>query len=254
MIPLDDRGFLLGDGLFETILWTNGVLEHFAAHAGRLARGCDTLGLPAPDPADLRSAAVAAVENAGLRAARAAVRLTWTAGSGGRGLDRPDAPRPRLLATAAPQAPPTGAARLATVDVRRNEGSPTSRLKTLGYTDNLLARRAARAAGADEALMLNNRGDIAGGAAANLFWFAGEVLCTPALDCGVLDGVMRGVVIARARVQGLRVEEVAAPAEALAGARGLFLTNSLIGLRPVRALDGRAIAPHPAVASLASPT
>lgn len=251
-LPLDDRGFLLGDGLFETLLAVDGDLDHFEAHAARLARGSAVIGLPSPAPADLRGAAEAALAGAGLGKGRAAVRLTWTAGSGGRGLDRPAEVAPRLLAAAAPAPLILDPARLASVAVRRNEGSPAARLKTLGYTDNVLARRAARLAGADEALMLNNRGEIAGGAAANLFWFEGETLVTPALSCGVLDGVMRRLVIDRARALGLALVEAARPADVLPSARGVFLTNSLIGVRPVAAIDGVPVAGHRALAPLAS--
>jgi branched-chain amino acid aminotransferase/4-amino-4-deoxychorismate lyase len=254
LIPLDDRGLLLGDGLFETVLWSGGALEHFEAHADRLARGCQTLGLPAPDSEHLQTAAVAAVEDAGLRAARAAVRLTWTAGSGGRGLDRPEVPRPRLFASAAPAPEPAGPARLAKAPIRRNEGSPASRLKTLAYLDNVLARRHAREAGADEALILNNAGEIAGAAAANLFWFDGDDLFTPALECGVLDGIMRGVVIDRAGARGLRVLQRALGMPAIARARGAIITNTQIGVRAVSSIDGRPIRSHPALSLLTSPT
>jgi branched-chain amino acid aminotransferase/4-amino-4-deoxychorismate lyase len=252
--PVDDRGLLLGDGLFETILYEVGKLHHFGGHADRMIRGCVVLGLPAPDAQVLEIVAMDAVQAAGLADRRAAVRLTWTAGSGGRGLDRPDAPHPRLIASAAPSPRPTTPASLVTVSIRRNEGSPASRIKSLNYLDNVLARRTARQAGADEALMLNNRGEIAGAAVANLFWFEGDALLTPSLECGVLDGIMRGLIIAEARRVGIQVTEIAAFPERLAGARGMFLTNSLIGVRAVESLDGMIMDTHRMSALLSSPT
>ena len=74
---------------------------------------------------------------------------------------RPDAPTARLLATAAPATVPSEPADLITSTMRRNDLSPASRLKTLSYLDNVLARAEAREAGMDEALMLNTRGDVA---------------------------------------------------------------------------------------------
>lgn len=251
-IPGDDRGLLLGDGLFETLLAVDGRLEDVEAHDRRLGRGCEVLGLPTPEPGALEQAGRTALAEAGLTAGRAAVRLTWTAGSGGRGLDRPEAPAPRLLASAAPAPLPAGPAVLVTATVRRNADSPASRLKTLSYLDNVLARREARAAGADEALMLNTRGELACAGAANLFWFEGERLVTPALSCGVLDGVMRGRVLAAAAAAGIETAEVAATPERLREASGLFLTNSLIGVRAAARLDGLAVAPHPGVERLAA--
>lgn len=245
MIPLDDRGLLLGDGLFETLLARDGTLVLFEAHLARLTAGCRTLGLPAPEAAEVRRLCEGAA--AGL-AGPVAVRLTLTAGSGGRGLDRPASPAPRLFATAAPAPRPRGPAGLVTASVRRNEGSPAARLKTLAYLDNVLARREA---GADEALMLNNAGEVACAAAANLFWLEGERLCTPALECGVLDGIMRGEVMARAAAMGVKTVQVRAPRAALADARGLFLTSSLIGVRPVARLDGVEVADDPLTRRLA---
>jgi branched-chain amino acid aminotransferase/4-amino-4-deoxychorismate lyase len=245
-----DRGFLLADGLFETLLWRDALVE-LGAHAARLARGCVVIGLPPPATAELERAALAAVRAARLENGRAAVRLTWTAGEGARGLDRPDPVAPRLFASAAPSPAPQAPARLVTAGIRRNERSPAARLKSLAYFDNVLARRAARAAGADAALLLNTRGEIACADAANLFWFEGEALVTPALACGVLDGIVRGQVIAAARDAGMVVREARVRRGALDGARGLFLTNSLIGLRPVAELDGVKVDPDPRLARLA---
>jgi branched-chain amino acid aminotransferase/4-amino-4-deoxychorismate lyase len=189
---------------------------------------------------------------AGVEAPRAAVRLTLTCGSGGRGLDRPAAPELRLFAAAAPSARPEGPARLVTAAVRRNETSPASRLKTLSYLDNVLARDAARAAGADEALMLNTRGEAACAAAANIFWVDDGRLITPALACGALAGIMRAAVIATARDLGIEAVEARAPLEALAGSQGAFLTNSLIGVRPVASVDGASLPQSTTVERLAS--
>ena len=235
---------MLGDGLFETILWTQGRLDRFDTHVARLRLGCETLGLPLPETDLLLSAAMSAIGEANLTKRRAAVRLTWTAGAGGRGLDRPETLKPTLLASAIASPRPLSPARLASVPVRRNEGSPASRLKSLAYLDNVLARREARATRADEALMLNTARHVACAAAANVFWFAGETLMTPALECGVLAGVMRATVIDTAAKLGIAVREVRATGEGLVDATGVFLTNSLIGVRPVASLDRRAVTPH----------
>ena len=251
--PLDhDRGLLLGDGLFETVLAERGRLVLFEAHADRLARGCALLGLPAPEPDALSAAALATLADAGLTGERAAVRLTWTCGDGGRGLDRPDHPKPRLLAAAALAPKPEGAASLSLAAVRRHATSPVGRVKSLSYLDNVLARREARACGADEALMLNTRDELACAAAANLFWLKDGALFTPALDCGVLDGIIRGEVLGRAAALGVACQEVHAPLDALNDAEAVFLTNSLIGVRPVRGLDGRAFETNALVDQLAA--
>ena len=250
MIPEDDRGLLLSDGLFETILAQDGVLRRLDRHLDRLARGCAILGLAPPDPSALRAAAEGALAQIRTEG-RAAVRLTVTAGSG-RGLDRPEGSSVRLIATAFPAPPPQGPVTLATVGLRRNETSPASRIKSLSYLDNVLARRQARALGAEEAVMLNTAGELACAAAANLFWIAGDRLFTPALACGVLDGITRAEVLAAAAAMGVEAVEARAGLQALEQAQAVFLTNSLIGLRLAAALDGRSLAGHPLVDALSS--
>jgi branched-subunit amino acid aminotransferase/4-amino-4-deoxychorismate lyase len=231
-VPLDDRGLLLGDGLFETLLFTRGGLVLAEAHARRMADGAAVLGLPAPTTAAFVAHAQAAVDAAELAQARAAVRITLTAGSGGRGLDRPADPEPRLFATAAPVVRPVTPAALVVAATRRNQASPASRLKTLAYLDNVLARREAAAAGADEAVMLNSLDEVACAAAANLFWLKDGALFTPAPETGRLDGVMARQVIDAAASLGIAVLQVRAGREALTGADSIFLTSSLIGVRP----------------------
>jgi branched-subunit amino acid aminotransferase/4-amino-4-deoxychorismate lyase len=243
VIEPDDRGFTLGDGLFETVLADAGKLRHLDQHLDRLTAGCATLGLPAPDRGQAERLMAQALAPLGV--ARAAVRLTLTAGAGGRGLDRPADLKPALVATAALAPRPQAPAALMTANVRRNDRSPASRLKTLSYLDAVFARAEARQAGLDEALMLNTAGEVTCAAAANLFWMAGGELFTPALECGVLAGTKRARVLTATSVREVRVAR-----DALDGAEAIFLSNSLIGLRAVTSLDGRELAPWPGLADL----
>ncbi len=139
-----------------------------------------------------------------------------------------------------------------TVSVRRNEGSPASRLKTLSYLDSVLAKLEARDRGGDEALMLNNAGQLASGAASNLFWITGGRLYTPGLDCGVLHGTMRARVLDAAASLGIEAMQVSAGLQALEGAEGVFLTSSLLKVREVSELDGQPIPSSPLTARLSS--
>jgi len=248
-MPLNDRGLLLGDGLFETLLWRDGELILAHAHWARMAAGAAVLGLPAPTLERFTDLAAQSVRDAGPAGGRVAVRVTLTAGSGARGLERPAELQPRLFATAAPSPRPETPASLTIASVRRNDASPTSRLKTLAYLDNVLARREARAAGADEAAMLNTRGELACAAAANLFWIEAGVLVTPADETGCLPGIMRAKVIAAAQKLGIETHAARAGAETLERAEAVFLSSSLIGVRPAHLL-GQLFRPHPMVANL----
>ena len=247
MIAIDptDRGLLLGDGLFETLLALDGKVQRPLVHLARMGLGCAALGLPAPDQDEALKVMADALARSGLTHGRAAVRLNWTAGSGGRGLNRPLTLEPRLWATAAVSLKPDHPARLMLASVRRNATSVTAHHKTLAYLDNVMARREALAVGADEAVMLNQDGDLACAAASNLFWIEGTQLLTPDLSCGVLAGTERARVLAAAAEAGIEARPVQASADSLQRVDGIFLTNSLNGLWPVSHWQGAAVKTSP---------
>jgi len=247
VVDARDRGFALGDGVFETLLAQGGQVADFSAHLRRLSDGAAFLGVPLRfDEARLRVAALETLAANGLTEARAAVRIVLSRGVGPRGLAPPVEADPVTLIGAAPApAPPEPdpGLQLRTVSIRRNPSSPTARFKTLSYIDNVAALAEARAAGDDDALMLSTDGRVACAAAANVFVLSGSVLRTPRAADGALPGVVRKRLLALAPGLGLRAEERALmPADL--GAGTVFLANSLIGLRAARAVDGRA-SPEP---------
>ncbi len=247
-----DRGLLLGDGVFETLLARAGRMFRFADHMARLRRGADVLGLP-PPPDGIESAVRATLVANRLDEGNAAVRITLTRGPGTRGLLPPAAPNTTLLVTAVKAASAPGPAAAVITAQRRNEHSPTCRIKSLNYLDNVLARREAAKRGADEALMLNAAGALACASAANLFLVENGALVTPSLAQGALPGVTRAAVIELAAADAIPVHEEAVTPERLFAAAEAFVTNSLIGLRPLVTADGRPIgngAPGPLTRTL----
>ncbi|MEQ1932093.1 MAG: aminotransferase class IV, partial [Parvularculaceae bacterium] len=112
---------------------------------------------------------------------------------------------------------------------RRYSGALGARCKLVGgYVDNLAALAEARAAGADEAIMLNERGDVACASAANIFLISpAGVAATPRLSDGALPGVVRSILIAGAH--DVRIEERSVRVEELSAAL-VLLTNSLRGV------------------------
>ncbi len=238
-----DRGFLLGDGVFETFAAADGYVYRLAEHLARLRAGAALLGIPAPaDDDDVVRAVQAVLEANGLARGRAALRLTLSHGVGQRGLLAPAEPHPTLLLTAVAASVPPETMTAVTATVRRNEQSPAAAIKHMSYLDNVIARNEAAARGADEALMLNTAGNIAEASAANVFAIDfGGTLATPALTEGALPGVTRQAVIELAAGLDLGVRETILPVERFAEADEAFLTNSLIGVCPLVALDGRPI-------------
>jgi len=125
--------------------------------------------------------------------------------------------------------------------IRRNETSPLSRVKSLNYLDNLLAREEARRQSADEALLLNSQGFVAEGSGSNVFLVMGDDLLTPSVQSGALPGITRQVVLELAAEVGLGAKEAEVEPEALFHATEAFLTSSLKEVMPLTRLDGRAI-------------
>jgi branched-subunit amino acid aminotransferase/4-amino-4-deoxychorismate lyase len=148
---------------------------------------------------------------------------------------------------------PAHPANLHTVPWRRNPDSAISGIKSTSYAENLLAFMAARAAGADEALILNTRGELCEGATSNLWHVTAGKLCTPGLHSGCLPGVTRQIVLELCGEAGVEVDQSARGGAALGSADAIFLTSSIRGLHPVGTCDGRVLdsALHPLVGELA---
>lgn len=241
-----DRGFLLGDGLFETLLARYGRIAFLDTHVVRLSAGGNILGIPMP--ASTRHLAIACgmlLEANGLMAApRVALRITLTRGPGPRGLLPPEEPRPTLMISAAVSPPPAAAQTAILATPRRNALSPVSRLKALPYLDNLLAREEARSRGADEALLLDTSGHLACASVANVFLWEKDRLVTPAEECGILPGVTRAAVLELAERLGIDTAEDMIAPQRLARADGAFLTNSLIGVMPLSRIEQREMPAH----------
>jgi branched-subunit amino acid aminotransferase/4-amino-4-deoxychorismate lyase len=234
-----DRAVFHGRALVETFAARDGRVSRLEAHYRRLCDSAPVLGLAVPlTLAALESAVAAVLDRNSVTDAR--LRLTLTAGPG-------DGAPGSVTLTDQPLTdyPPEQYERgmHATVAaVRRNETSPLSRIKcAAGLLDGLLAREAARAAGFDEAIMLNTRGLVAEATVANVFIVKGNRLLTPTLESGALPGVTRAAVLALARDSGLDPTETEVSLDDLRTADEAFLTNAVMGVMPLTRLDGAAI-------------
>lgn len=244
-LSVKERGFLIGDGAFETVLMLDGAPIFLDAHIERLVAGLSTLRIACPAPlASIRATLVELAVRNTCASGAAAARITVSRGEGGRGLDVDAAFSPTLLASVEPYAPPTRAAVVTLTDRRVFSARSTRHYKSIGgYTEHILARLDAQGAGAEEGLLCNENGVVVGAAAASVFALqAGNVLRTPALDEGALNGVVRRIVLEEAHAMGLPVVEGGLAPSDLRSAL-LFLTNSLIGLRSAALPGGVAAAP-----------
>ncbi len=244
-LPADDRAFLLGDALFETILAQDGKLLAWQRHWDRLRASAAALGFALPRTCDQARADVAlALRLAGVQQATAAVRLTLTRGRGPRGFWPDGIHQPLLVVQAAPYTPSLAPLRAALVaEYPRNPLSPLSHHKTTSALELTLAQRAARLQGADLALLVNTDGRLTEGAFASLFLVIGGQILTPPLTEGLLPGIARALLLER-----LRIEERVLSPSCLQAAEAAFVSNSLMGVRALSGVDGHRLdVAHPRV-------
>ena len=236
-VSADDRGWLIGDAVFETILVECGAPAFLERHLDRMRRGCAVLGIERRLAADELRAAIAKTAEKNALSGRAACRLTLSRTGGTRGLAPHPAARAQLVISSAAVGSSPEALRVALSTRRRWTGASTNGFKCAGaYAENMLARAEAASRGADEALMLNEFGRVACATSANIFIVSDKVAMTPPLTEGAMPGVVRGVLMEEARGLGIDCREQQLTRADLASGT-LLLTNSIAG--PVRsALDG----------------
>ena len=254
VVPLSDRGFLLGDGLFETVRVAGGQPFRFAQHLERLSRGADFLKIKLPfPPKAIQKFAAQLIEKNFLP--ESVLRLTLTRGAGARGYSIKGADQPALAMSLHPL-PPQNADEplqwsLLTSAYRLPAGDALASFKTTSKILNVLARAEAEEQGADEALLLNTNGEVAETAGGNIFWIYRDTVCTVPTGRGVLPGITRAVVLEICQTLGLATNKSVIKPEQLRNAAGIFVTQSALGIIPVAAFDGQPVAPSPLVDSIA---
>ena len=241
-VSIFDRGFLYGDGLFETMRAYAGKIFRLERHLQRLFRSARILSLSVPGGEEkLKEAIYRTLKANNLE--EAYLRLTISRGEGGTGPDVADNLRVStvIVAESLPLYPNRWyekGVKAVVVKVRRDETSPLSRIKSLNYLPNILARLEAKNKEAEEGLMLNSQGHLAEGTVSNIFLIRGGKLVTPSLKSGVLPGITREAILELAPGQGLKASEREIKLTELREAEEAFLTNSLREIVPLTRVDG----------------
>lgn len=246
LVAVADRGFQYGDGCFTTLEVRDGVPLFLSRHQARLAHDCARLRIPY-DCADLLGAEARSMAEAGRDGV---LKVIVTRGAGGRGYRCPEAPQPtRVLGfhsrPAYPQEWSVSGVALRVCRTRLGVNPGLAGIKHMNRLEQVLARDEWLDADIAEGLLLDSLGWVTEGVMSNVFMVRDGRLETPKLDrCGVA-GVMRGLVMELASDMGLAVLEVRRRLPRLRQADEVFMTNSLIGVWPVRRLDDREWPPGP---------
>ncbi|MBI5396353.1 MAG: aminotransferase class IV family protein [Verrucomicrobia bacterium] len=236
--PLD-RGFLYGDGVFETLRCYEGKFFRLARHVERTRAGLARLSIAPPawldDAADILRELVTRNAVAG-----GVARIVVTRGVGEFGLLGKQATEPLMLVACWNQPPPAAARYERGINcmIAQQRLMATAGIKSLNYLPQVLARREADAAGADDGLMLNSHGHVAEATAANIFLVLRRELVTPSLEGEVLPGITRAAVLELAHAEKVPVVERVVHATELVHAEEIFLTSSVGEITPVTRLSG----------------
>ena len=236
-IPIKDRGFLYGYGLFETIRAYNGYLFKLDAHLDRLFTSAKDLKIHLNrTPVELYQAVQNLLNLNGL--ADAYIRITLTSGQ------IPLHEQPTLLIETRPFTPyPQEYYKHGiSIIVSKTRISTSWHLaahKTLSFMNNIMARENAYSQGAQEVLFLNTDGHVAECSVSNLFLVKNNEVITPSLKANILPGITRKVVLEICRQNSITAKEELFNLESLMDADEVFLTNSLMEAMPVSTIDNQ---------------
>jgi branched-subunit amino acid aminotransferase/4-amino-4-deoxychorismate lyase len=236
-ISPSDQGFLYGAGLFETMRAYEGCIFLLESHLHRLISSASAIGIEGLDVGKLDEACRSVVAANRLDSAR--VRLTVSTG--------PEtlfstSKIPTIMARAIPYTPPLpdkyhDGYRATVSSLSRFSQSILVRHKTTSRLDCVMARAQANAMGFDEALFLNENGNLTEGSVSNLFLIgAYKTLMTPPLGDGLLPGITRQLVLELSTKSGLRIVEKSISLKDLESVDEAFITNSLIEIMPLASI------------------
>jgi branched-chain amino acid aminotransferase len=253
-----DRGFQLGDGVFETLRAKGGRCTELPEHVARLRRSADGLGIDLPGGLETSLEhgieALLAAEGLAGPDGDASIRITVSRGAWmSRGLLPPASEH--LDATIVIQAWPVTPAPAGHLErglsvvasaVRRDPGNPIVTLKTTSRADYVYARLEARRAGAEDAVFLTVSGHLSEATTANIFLVRRAAdgvmeLATPSLDCAILPGTTRSWLLRWAAGTGLRPVEGWLTPDELAAASEAFMCSSVAGVLPITRFNGHPV-------------
>ncbi|MBH0202148.1 MAG: branched-chain amino acid aminotransferase [Nitrospira sp.] len=250
MISVFDHGFLYGDGVYETLRSYGPHIFMREEHLARLFRSAAAIGLTIPIPmkswGDILQEALIRNE-VGTDLRDAYLRITVSRGTGDLGLDPALCSSPTVVVMAKPLVPPashlydTGVSVIVAYTKRNLPSALSPQIKSTNFLNNIQAKREAIAADAFDSLLLNWEQHLTECTVSNVFFVLDGTLRTPALECGLLDGITRMAVIQLARELSLRVEEGRYTVDQLYRADECFLTNTSMEIMPVTSIDRKPV-------------
>ncbi len=242
LVSVFDHGFLYGDGIYETLRAYNGVVFKLDEHIERLFRSACMIALEIPKTHEMLKQAVYETLKANSHN-EAVIRITISRGAGPIGLDPALCPKPTLVIMSHEFKKYPGpyyrkGVKISVVSTRRNfRDALNPQIKSLNFLNNILAKIEAKDRASYEAIMLNYRGYVAEGTISNIFFVKDNVLCTPCINIGILDGITRRIIINAAEEMGIKVREGYFRKHEIYRVEEVFISNTTMEVMPVAEVD-----------------
>ena len=231
------RSLFYGEGLFETFRYRNRLPVLFDKHLERMEAGAVLLKVPFPEKDYIKELIEKAIMESEIKDAYVKICLL----SEGDSAFYRAAIKSQLLVIIKKYVPPKQSVKLNINSFKRISESPLLKVKSVNYLENILARREASRLGFDEALFLNQRDEITECSASNIFWFKGDTLFTPSMECGLLPGTTRDLILNFAFDYRINPIEGSFSLSDLIDGEFVFITNASIGSVPVTKVGGYSI-------------
>lgn len=251
-LPLKDRAFSYGDGLFETLIFRKGKIQFFKDHMRRLKEGMKALGYEGVN--GLKKSIVKQqlknlIKKNGIADdARLKIQVWRKWG----GLYFPENLHFNIVMMAMPIEVAPNAAKplkMSFSDTVRLHFTPFSKFKTINALPYIVASLERRKKDVDDLVLLDSKGNVAECTSSNIFWVKSGKFYTPRLKTGCVDGVARKNLIKHFEGKGFKVNKVKAPKEDLLKADHVFISN-VSGIRQVHQIDDKAFEPFPPINKL----
>ena len=233
---ISDRGLLLGDGVFDTMLYQNNELIYYNDHYKRLKTAAKLLSFNFNlTNEQLKNIITNLIKKNNFQNKQIAIRTNITRGVSKRGLDFDKSHKVGIYIklNIIPKSLFMKSIKLGIANIRRNNTSPISQNKTLNYLDNVIEKNRATKNGYEDAIFLNINKKVSSTTTSNIFYVQKNKIYTPPLKDGVLNGVMREQFLKKkiATTQTTSLNN-------LLKSDYIFLTNSIFGIRPVKTISG----------------
>ncbi|MBI5183006.1 MAG: aminotransferase class IV [Nitrospinae bacterium] len=245
-ISVFDHGFLFGDSVYEVLITYRGILLKIKEHLQRMSLSAKAIGLKLPYTYEGFLNEIKRTITAGNNK-ESYIRIVVTRGVGEINIDPLSCLTPNTIIYVSEflgysEGLYKDGINLVIVSIKRNiKESLNPGIKTGNYLNNILAIMEAKKRGADDGLMLNAEGFLTESTTSNFYLVKDEVVITPSLECGVLEGITRGIVLELARENGIHAEERMIRPEEIREADEAFITSTTRGIMPVTICDDRRV-------------